>query len=207
MLNVLSHTRQTMSCHLCLSVKLSVAPHLPPIWPLEQTWWVRGWVAYGSLRIIEVLIVRAESLGWFCQAKGTQRPGRRRLSPKRGNFSGTRMRLSHLGFEMKGLLKRQEPLFCCCLLSATVFSQHKETIELWRYLWKSGHKYECHAQTGTCMMCLQFSGTQWPQSNSENEGFLNCQTFYLSTAEDKIKKSFFYCTWREPSSCLSAYII
>lgn len=178
--------RQTLSCHLYLSVKLSVAPHLPPIWPLEQTWWVRGRVAHGSLGISKVLVVTAVSLGWFCQAEGTQRPGRRRLSPCRGDFSRMRMRLSHLGFQMKGLFKRQELLFCCCLLWTTVFSQHKEAIELWQYPGICSHKYECHAQTDTCMMCLQSSGTQWPQSH-ENDFLLKCQLFNLSTARDKEK--------------------
>lgn len=59
-------------------------------------------------------------------------------------------------------------LFCCCLFSTTVFSQHKETIEHWQYLWICSHNCECHAQTGTRMMWLQSSGTQWKQSDKEN---------------------------------------
>lgn len=83
----------------------STTPHLPPIRPLEQTRWVRGRVAHSSLGIAEVLVVTAESVGWFGQAEGTQRPGRRWHSPSRGNFGGTRLRLSHLDFQMKGVFK------------------------------------------------------------------------------------------------------
>ncbi len=87
-------------------------PHLPPIRPLEQTRWVRGRVAHSSLRIAEVLVVTAESVGRFGQAEGAHRPGRGWHCPKGSNFSGTRLTMSHLGFQMKGLFKRQGPFDC-----------------------------------------------------------------------------------------------
>jgi len=85
----------------------SAVPHLPPIWPLEQTRWVGGRVTHSSLRVAEVLVVAAESVGWFGQAEGAQRPGTGWRSPKKRNFSGARLSVSHLGFQMKGLLERQ----------------------------------------------------------------------------------------------------
>lgn len=84
-------------------------PHLPPIWPLEQTRWVRGWVAHRSLRKVEVLVVTAESLGLFGQPEGAHRPRGGWPCPKRGNFSRTRLRLSHSGFQMKRLFKSRKP--------------------------------------------------------------------------------------------------
>lgn len=149
MSHVLSHTRQIPS--------LSSCPHLPPIWPLEETRWVRGWVAHGSLGIGEVLVVTAESRRRFGQPEGAHRPGWGRPNPERGDFSRTPLRLSHLGFQMKewrGCSRGRNPLtvcslVCCCLFSTTVFSEHKETIEHWQYLWLCSHNDECHAQTGT----------------------------------------------------------
>lgn len=137
-------TYVTVTCHCHakhpLTHKINSAttlscPHLPPIWPLEQTRWVRGRVAHSSLGIAEVLVVTAVSWGRFCQTEGAYRPGRRRPSPKRGEFCWARVRLSHLGFQMKP--RGRSPLtecslFCCCLFSTTVFSQHKETIEQWQ---------------------------------------------------------------------------
>lgn len=112
--DILSHTWQAP----WLS---SAAPNLPPIRPLEQTRWVRGWVAHCSLRIAEVLVVTAESVGRFSKAEGAQRPGRGWHSLNRGYFGGTRLRLSHLGFQMKGLFKRQEP-FACLLTALLLFA-------------------------------------------------------------------------------------
>ncbi len=64
-----------------------------------------------------------------------------------------------------------------------MFSKHKETIELWQYLRICSYNCECHAQTGTCMMWLQSSGTQWPQSPNEKESFLKWrQLFHLYAA-------------------------
>lgn len=115
----LTHVTSSLT-HKTNSFTILCCPHLPPIWPLEQTRWVRGWVAHSSLRIGEVLVVTAVSLRRFSQAEGAHRPGWGRPSPERGNFSGPRLRLSHRGFQMKGLLKRQEP-FDCLLTALLLF--------------------------------------------------------------------------------------
>lgn len=168
--DILSCTRQTLTI-------LGGTPHLPPIRPLEQTRWVWGWVAHCSLRIAEVLVVTAESVRWFSQADGAYCPGRRWHSPNRWNFSGTHLRLTHLGFQMKGLFKRQEPFdrFLTALLlfvlNNCVLKAQRDNWALGWYLWICHHNCECHAQTGTCMMRLQSSGTQWPQSHNENDDF------------------------------------
>lgn len=101
-----SHTQDKLSDYLLLP-----PPHLPPIGPLEQTRWIRGRIARRSLRIAKVLVVTAESWGRFRQTEGTHGP-LRWPSPKMGNFSGTRLRLSHRGFQMKGLFNRLEPFRC-----------------------------------------------------------------------------------------------
>lgn len=90
----------------------SDAPHLPPIWSLEQTWWVRGRIAHSSLRIVEVLVVATKSVRWFSHPEGTHRPGWGWLSPSRGSLRRTCLWLSHLDFQMKGVFKRQKPFDC-----------------------------------------------------------------------------------------------
>lgn len=138
----------TLSCH-----------HLPPIWPLEQTRWVRGRVAHSSLRIAEVLVVTAVSWGRFGQTEGAYRPGRRWPSPKRGEFCRTRVRLSHLGLQMK--LRGRSPLTVCPLLfvlnNCVLATQRDNWAAAIAYLWIYSYNCECHAQTGTS---LQFNGTQ-----------------------------------------------
>lgn len=169
MLIILSHARPS-------------SPHLPPIGPLEQTRWVRGRVAYGPFGITKVLIVRAEPLGWFCQAKCAQRPGRRRLSPNGGNFSRTRMTLSHGGFQM-----RLEPSFCCCCLFAfnnCVFAAQRDNWALDMQPWVRVPRSDWHLY---CMMCLQFSGAQWRQSGTEKDSCPKCQMFHVFAEEDEAK--------------------
>lgn len=100
----LTHRTNSLTIFCC-------PPHLPPIGPLEQTRWIRGRIARRSLRIAKVLVVTAESWGRFRQTEGTHGP-LRWPSPKMGNFSGTRLRLSHRGFQMKGLFNRLEPFRC-----------------------------------------------------------------------------------------------
>lgn len=108
--------------------------YLPPFWPLEQTWWVRGRVAHSSLRIVEVLVVTAKPLRRFSQPEGAHRPGRGWLSPSRGNFTATRLWLSHLGFQMKGLFKRQEP-FDCLLTALLLFVLNNCALKAQRDNW------------------------------------------------------------------------
>lgn len=107
--------------------------HLPPIGPLEQAWWVRGWVVYGSLRVAEVVVGAPESGGRVTQEIGTHRPMRRRNCASGENFSGTPLRLSHLGFQMRTVGEPGAPVIVSCLLRSFVLScvwENKEPIQL-----------------------------------------------------------------------------
>lgn len=205
--NTLSHARQTV----WLS---SATPHLPPIRPLEQTRWVRGRVAHSSLRIVEVLVVTAESVRRFGQAEGAHRPGRGWHGPERGNFSGTRVRLSHLAFQMK----EAGTLWLCARFSAVVCSQQLCSQSTKRQL-STGDTpgYAAITASATLRLALVWCVTnpaQWAQSHNENDSFLKCrQLFHLRTAVwasvsgSQSKRSVSKCTWREQSSCRSPYLI
>lgn len=197
--DILSHTKQT----LWLS---SAVPYLPPFWPLKQTRWVRGRVAHSSLRIAEVLVVAAESVGWFGQAEGAHRPGRGWHSPN----SGTRLRVSHLGFQMR--LKSQGPFDCLlpvlllfvlnnCFLKA----QRDHWLVCWRYLWICSHNCECHALTGTRMMRLESSGTQCPRVTMKRQQ-LFCFSLLLERLFQADKANDLSLSVPEQSSCLSPYL-
>lgn len=96
--------------------------HLPPIGPLEQAWWVRGWVVHGPLRVVEVVVGAADFGGRVTQEKGAHRPGGRRNSPSGENFSRMPLRLSHLGFQMRTVGERGAPVTVSCLLRRVSFS-------------------------------------------------------------------------------------
>lgn len=105
-------TSVTATCHCPVTHKTNLLtmlsrPHLPPIWPLEETWWVRGWVAHHSFGKTKMVVVATESLRRFGQAESVHRPRRGWPSPRRSNSSGACLRLSHLGVLMRRLFERQ----------------------------------------------------------------------------------------------------
>lgn len=153
-----------LSC-LCLH-------HLPPIWPLEQTRWVRRRVTHSSLRVAEVLVVVAEPRRWFGQVEGAHRPRRRWPSPKRGSFTAAHLQLTHLSFQVNGQLNRGRSPFAVCSVLFVPHNCTKRQLSTSLFLWICGHNCECHAQADTCMLCLQTAWVQWLESHNGTDSFL-----------------------------------
>lgn len=103
-----------------------------------------------------MLVVAADPLGRFGQAQGAHRPGRRWLSPNRGNLSGARVRLSHPRLANEGGRRRGKRGFDSLLaivsrvLNECVLKAQRDNRGACD---TSGHAAvicECHAQSGTC---------------------------------------------------------
>lgn len=77
-----------------------------------------------------MVVGAAKSVGRVTQEKGAHRPGRRRNSPGREDFSGTPLRLSHLGFKMDTLGELEASVTVSRLFRHQLCWNYKELIQL-----------------------------------------------------------------------------
>lgn len=77
-----------------------------------------------------MVVGAAKYVGWVTQEKGAHRPGRRRNGPSSEDFSGTPLRLSHLGFKMDTLGELGASVTVSRLFRHQLCWNHKELIQL-----------------------------------------------------------------------------